>query len=51
MLNKDAPNIEPNGINTVELDELPPATTAVTTSGAPFAKASKVTPAKAWDIS
>lgn len=51
MLNKDAPKIEPKGINYVEGEELEPAKTAVKTSGAPFAKAKKVTPAKVGEIS
>lgn len=51
MLNKDAPKIEPNGINYVEGDELEPAKIAVNTSGDPLAKAKKVTPAKVGEIS
>ena len=51
VLNKDAPKIEPKGINYVEGEELEPAKTAVKTSGAPFAKAKKVTPAKVGEIS
>jgi len=51
VLNKDAPNIDPNGISSVEGDELAPAKTAVNTSGAPFAKAKKVTPANVGEIS
>lgn len=51
VLNNDAPNIEPKGINSVEGDELEPASIAVRTSGAPFAKAKKVTPANVGEIS
>ncbi len=51
MLKRDAPNIEPNGINSVEGEELEPAKIAVNTSGAPFAKAKKVTPASVGEIS
>ncbi len=51
MLNNDAPNIEPKGISTVEGEELAPANTAVNTSGAPLAKAKRVTPAKVGEIS
>lgn len=49
--NKAAPYSEPNGMSAVEDDELEPATMAVIISGAPLAKARKVTPANAWDIS
>lgn len=45
------PNIEPNGINSVEAEELDPANIAVNTSGAPLAKAKNVTPANVGDIS
>lgn len=51
MLKRAPPKIEPKGINYVEADELDPAKTAVKTSGAPFAKAKKVTPAKVGEIS
>ena len=51
MLNKHAPNIDPNGINAVLSESLEPAIMAVITSGAPFAKARNVTPAKVGDIS
>ena len=51
VLNKDAPKIEPKGINYVEGDELDPAKIAVKTSGEPFANAKKVTPAKVGEIS
>jgi len=51
VLNSEAPKIEPNGINYVDGEELDPAKTAVKTSGAPLAKAKKVTPAKVGDIS
>ena len=50
-LNKQAPNIDPKGINTVVSESLLPAIIAVRTSGAPFANAKKVTPAKVGDIS
>ena len=50
VLNKKAPNIEPKGIRAVESESLAPARIAVNTSGAPFAKAKKVTPAKAGEI-
>jgi hypothetical protein len=51
VLKRAAPKIEPNGINTVESDALFPATMAVSTSGAPLAKAKNVAPAKVGDIS
>jgi hypothetical protein len=51
VLKREAPNIEPNGISYVEADELDPAKIAVKTSGAPFAKAKKVTPASVGEIS
>lgn len=43
--NIKAPNKLPNGIKAVYSDELFPAMIAVSTSGAPFANAKKVTPA------
>jgi len=49
-LKRHAPKIEPKGIKTVWSESLLPATIAVKTSGAPFAKAKKVTPAKVGDI-
>ena len=45
MSNNAAPYSDPKGINAVEDEEEELATIAVTTSGAPFAKARKVTPA------
>ena len=51
VLNIEAPKIEPNGINSVEGDELEPANIAVKTSGAPFANAKNVTPANVGEIS
>jgi hypothetical protein len=51
MLKRQAPKIEPNGIRAVELESLEPAMIAVITSGAPLAKARKVTPAKVGEIS
>ena len=51
VLNNDPPKIDPKGINSVEADELDPASTAVSTSGAPFANAKNVTPAKVGEIS
>lgn len=51
MLNKAPPNMDPKGINSVEAELLAPARTAVSTSGAPFAKAKNVTPAKVGEIS
>ncbi len=51
VLNKHAPNIDPNGIKAVLSESLEPAIIAVMTSGAPFAKAKNVTPAKVGDIS
>lgn len=51
VLNIEAPKIEPNGINSVEGDELEPANIAVRTSGAPFANAKNVTPANVGEIS
>jgi hypothetical protein len=50
-LNKQAPKIDPKGIKAVVLESLDPAIIAVITSGAPFAKARKVTPANVGDIS
>lgn len=50
-LNKQAPKIDPNGIRAVVSESLEPATMAVMTSGAPLAKARKVTPANVGDIS
>lgn len=47
--NKAAPYSDPKGIRAVEEEELEPATIAVITSGAPFAKARKVTPANPCD--
>ena len=49
--NKQAPNIDPKGINAVVSESLEPAIIAVITSGAPFANAKRVTPAKIGDIS
>ena len=43
---RQAPNMDPKGIKTVEPESDPPATMAVSTSGAPFANAKKVTPAR-----
>ena len=43
--------MDPNGISTVVSESLLPAIIAVSTSGAPFANARKVTPAKVGDIS
>lgn len=51
MLKRQAPNIEPKGIRAVVLESLEPAMIAVITSGAPLAKARKVTPAKVGEIS
>lgn len=51
VLKSEAPNIDPNGINTVASELLLPAKIAVKTSGAPLAKARKVTPASVGDIS
>lgn len=51
VLKRQAPNIEPKGINDVESESLEPAMIAVNTSGAPLAKAKKVTPAIVGDIS
>lgn len=51
VLNKEAPKIDPNGINYVEGEELDPAKIAVRTSGEPLAKAKNVTPAKVGEIS
>ena len=48
---RHAPKIDPKGIRTVVFESLLPATIAVKTSGAPFAKAKKVTPATVGDIS
>ena len=50
-LKSNAPKIEPKGIRAVVSESLEPATMAVITSGAPFAKARKVTPARVGDIS
>ena len=51
MLKRAAPNSEPNGINAVVAELLVPATMAVMISGAPLARARKVIPASASDIS
>lgn len=51
VLNRDAPKIEPKGISAVDGEELVPARIAVSTSGDPFAKARKVTPARVGEIS
>jgi hypothetical protein len=51
VLNKNAPKIDPNGINAVDSESLDPAIMAVITSGAPLAKAKKVTPARVGEIS
>ncbi len=51
MLKRQAPKIEPKGIRAVVLESLEPAMIAVITSGAPLAKARKVTPAKVGEIS
>jgi hypothetical protein len=51
VLNSAPPKIDPNGINYVEADVLVPAKIAVNTSGAPFANAKNVTPAKVGEIS
>lgn len=51
MLKRQAPKIEPKGIKAVDDESLDPAIMAVITSGDPFAKAKKVTPAKVGDIS
>lgn len=51
VLNKQAPKMEPNGIRAVVLELLEPAMIDVITSGAPLAKAKKVTPAKVGEIS
>ena len=50
-LKRHAPKIEPKGIKAVLSDSLELAIIAVITSGAPFAKARKVTPARVGDIS
>lgn len=50
-LKRQAPKIEPNGMRAVDYESLDPATIAVSTSGALFAKAKKVTPARVGDIS
>lgn len=42
--------MDPKGMRAVEPELLDPATTAVITSGAPLAKAKKVTPANTGDI-
>lgn len=47
--NSAAPYSDPKGMSAVEDEELEPATMAVMTSGAPFAKARKVTPASPCD--
>ena len=46
VLNRHAPNIEPKGIKEVSVESEEPAIIAVKTSGAPFANARNVTPAK-----
>ena len=51
MLNIEDPKIDPNGISSVEGEELAPAATAVITLGVPLASARKVIPASASDIS
>lgn len=51
VLNRQAPKIDPNGISAVEAESDDPAIIAVNTSGAPFANAKKVTPAKEGEIS
>jgi hypothetical protein len=51
VLNKEPPKIDPNGINIVDDEELPPAKIAVKTSGAPLANAKNVIPAKVGEIS
>ena len=51
VLNREAPKMEPKGINYVEGDELDPAKIAVRTSGEPLAKAKNVTPASVGEIS
>ena len=51
VLKRQAPKIDPKGISAVESESLLPAIIAVKTSGAPLAKAKKVTPAKVGDIS
>lgn len=51
MLKSEAPKREPNGRSDVESELLVPATIAVMISGAPLAKARKVIPAKASEIS
>lgn len=51
VLKRQAPNMEPNGISAVDDESLDPATIAVKTSGALFAKAKNVTPAKVGEIS
>lgn len=50
-LNRHAPKMEPKGIRAVLEESLEPATMAVMTSGAELAKAKKVTPASAGEIS
>lgn len=47
MSKRAAPYSEPKGMSAVEEEELEPATIAVMMSGAPLAKARKVTPANA----
>jgi hypothetical protein len=49
--NINAPNMDPKGINAVSSESLFPAIIAVSTSGAPFANARKVTPASVSPIS
>lgn len=51
VLQRNAPNIEPNGIKAVDCESLDPAMIAVMTSGAPLAKAKNETPARVGDIS
>lgn len=51
VLKRQAPKIDPNGMRAVLSESLDPAMMAVITSGDPFAKAKKVTPAKVGDIS
>lgn len=51
VLKRQAPKMEPKGMRAVESESLEPAMMAVSTSGAPFANARSVTPARAGDIS
>ena len=51
VLKRQAPKMEPKGMRAVESESLEPARIAVRTSGAPLAKAKKVTPAKVGEIS